>query len=157
MATLKQRRKHSVPQAKNAMKRAVQEILDPGPRNVDSLWAHFGSECAYCGRPLDRARREGHVDHADPSGGNQLGNLILACGACNGDEKRDEPWRDFLRKKEVDAMAFASKEQRILAWFAQNPRFPLPENPKLDELRAEIDHLITQFGEKCSELRKLLS
>jgi 5-methylcytosine-specific restriction endonuclease McrA len=155
MATIKQRRKHSVPQAKNAMKRAVQEILDPGPRSIDALWDHFGSQCAYCGRVLNRAERDGHVDHAVAGGGNQLGNLVLACRICNGDEKRDEPWTDFLRKKASDPAVFANRKERVLAWFEQNPIVPLPHGPEIDQLGAEIDALITQFGEKCTELRKL--
>jgi hypothetical protein len=42
------------------------------------------------------SQRRGHVDHATIGGGNQLGNLILACSRCNGGEKRDQDWQAFL-------------------------------------------------------------
>ena len=42
------------------------------------------------------------MDHAVADGGNQLGNLILSCAICNGDEKLDEHWRTFLERKVPD-------------------------------------------------------
>lgn len=139
------------------MRRAVEEIVDPGPRRVDDLWTHFGALCAYCGRELDRSRREGHVDHADARGGNQLGNLVLACGSCNGDEKRDEPWREFLRRKTSDDGEFADREARILAWFELHPRLPASASLEVARLRGEIEGLIDQFGAKCGELKSVVT
>jgi hypothetical protein len=103
------RRKNTIPQAKNRMRRTVAEIVDPGPTNIDPLWEHFEARCAYCGRDLSRSGREGHRDHALPSGGNHLGNLILACGRCNGDEKREQGWREFLVSCLVDSLAVFGK------------------------------------------------
>lgn len=52
MARSKKRVKHTVAQARNAMRRAVEQIVDPGPADVTALWAHFESRCAYCGVDL---------------------------------------------------------------------------------------------------------
>ena len=88
-----------MPQAKNVMLRAMREILDPSPIDVGPVWDHFESRCAYCDVALDIAGRSAHIDHAEAAGGNHLGNLVLACGSCNGDDKRDMPWRDFVASK----------------------------------------------------------
>lgn len=157
MAAGRHRRKHTVAQAKNLMHRAVDEIVDPSPRNVDPLWKYFGGRCAYCGKELDRDEREGHVDHAVAGGDNHLGNLVLACGVCNGDEKREESWREFLRKKTPDDAAFSIREGRILAWFELHSRPPTVDSPEVARVRAQIDELIEQFAVKCSELKKLVN
>jgi 5-methylcytosine-specific restriction endonuclease McrA len=153
----RQRRKYTVPQAKNRMRRTVEEILDPGPRDVNALWEHFDAQCAYCGKGLSRDRREGHVDHANPDGGNDLGNLVLACGSCNGDEKREESWHGFLRRKTPDDALFAEREGRIRAWLDQHPRKSAEDSPEIAHVREEIEGLIQQFAVKCAELKRLVS
>lgn len=153
----RQRRKYTVPQAKNRMRRTIEEIIDPEPRNVDALWEHFSAQCAYCGRGLSRDRREGHVDHADPDGGNDLGNLVLACASCNGDEKREESWHGFLRGKTLDDALFAERERRICAWLDQHPRKPAEDSPEVVHARDELEGLIEQFAVKCAELKRLVS
>src|SRR5579863_772311 len=130
------------------MRRTVEEILDPGPCNVDAVWEHFGSRCAYCGRGLSRERREGHLDHADPDGGNHLGNLVLACGSCNGDEKREESWHRFLRRKTPDDALFAEREARIRAWIDQHLRKSEEGSPDIAHVREELEGLIEQFAVK---------
>lgn len=150
------RRRNTVALAKNIMRRSVNEILDPSPRSVEPLWEHFESRCAYCGKALDRDRREGHVDHAAPDGGNQLGNLLLSCAACNGDEKREQSWEDFLAVKASRA-EYAARRQRINEWFALHPRTPLPNSAEIAHLRGEIDKLIEDFAATCAELKKLVS
>ncbi|HVV38256.1 MAG TPA: HNH endonuclease [Acidimicrobiales bacterium] len=150
---MKPRRKNTIAQAKNRMRRTVEEILDPGPLSIDGLWDHFGAECAYCGKQLSRADREGHVDHAESGGGNHLGNLVLACGACNGDEKRERGWREFLAGKASESSVFASRERRILDWFEANPRTPVNDDADVQRLLAELAELIDEFAAKCSELK----
>jgi 5-methylcytosine-specific restriction endonuclease McrA len=152
----KSRRRNTVAQAKNMMRRAVAEILDPSPSTVEGLWEHFESQCAYCGRQLRRTARDGHVDHAEPGGGNQLGNLLLACRPCNGDEKREQAWREFLRTKATGA-TFAEREARIRAWFRLHPRVPVADSAEIARVRAELDGLIDQFGGKCAQLKQLVS
>jgi hypothetical protein len=138
------------------MRRAANEIADPGPGNIDPVWEHFESRCAYCRQKLSRERREGQVDHAEPDGGNQLRNLVLACGTCNGDEKREEAWREFLRRKVPDDAAFADREGRILAWFELHPRVRSQHSAEIVQLRKEIEDLIQEFAVKCGELKNLV-
>ena len=145
-----------VPQAKNLMRRAVAEILDPSPRNVDALWAHFESSCAYCGKPLSREKREGHRDHAVAGGGNGLGNLVLACESCNGDEKREASWHEFLKQKTTDLALRSARQARIEAWFDSHAPRTRAAVPQVEDLSAELERLIEQFGVKCAELRQLV-
>lgn len=156
MPSPQKRRKYTVAQAKNTMRRAIEEIVDPGPRNIDALWVHFGSRCGYCGTKLRRDKREGHADHAEPVGGNHLGNLVLACGSCNGDEKRDEPWREFLRKKAPDRAVLAERERCILAWFELHPPPRTGDSAEILDVRKELESVIQQFAVKCDELKKLV-
>lgn len=71
----KPRRKYTVAQARNLMRRAIQEIVDPSPASVDPLWDYLESRCAYCDVLLVRGERDAHTDHAERDGGNHLGNL----------------------------------------------------------------------------------
>jgi 5-methylcytosine-specific restriction endonuclease McrA len=154
MAEQKKRVKYTVSQAKNLMRRSLNEILDPGPSNVDELWSHFDSACAYCRTPLDRSLRHGHVDHATTGGGNQLGNLILACSRCNGDEKLDQDWPAFLLlKTSGDGNSLAERTERIESCFAKHPIRPITLSSDALQLRDEIEALIGQFHEKCNELK----
>ena len=151
---MKPRRKYTVSQAKNLMRRATEEIVDPGPRSVDQLWEFFNGRCVYCDRELNRGLREGHVDHAESAGGNHLGNLVLACGGCNGDEKREADWRVFLSLKAGDDEAtFREREARILRWFALNPPPAARASAEVTRIRGEVDELVAAFGAKCAELR----
>lgn len=149
-------RKHTVSQAKNRMRRTIAEILDPSPFDLAPLWAHFESSCAYCGRGLDRSRREGHMDHAEPRGGNHLGNLVLACGACNGDEKREEPWDVFLDRKATNPVVRAARSARIRAWIVAHPAATLEESAAVAAKRAELEQLIDDFAQRCNELKALV-
>lgn len=143
-------------QARNLMRRAIQEIVDPGPTSIDTLWAHFASRCAYCGVPLVRGERDAHTDHAEPEGGNHLGNLVLACGRCNGDEKRDVHWLEFLRQKAPDATTLKDRQDRIVAWFALNPRTPRAHSPEVEQLQSRCEALVEEFGVACNELKAAL-
>lgn len=149
MATARQRRKHTISQAKNRMRRTVDEIIDPSPVNIDALWEHFEGRCAYCGGVLSRSAREGHVDHADAGGGNHLGNLVLSCGICNGDDKREESWREFLRRTTTDDAVFADRETRIQEWLDEHSRALITDSPEVAALRGQIEALIDRFAIDC--------
>ena len=92
----------------------------------------------------------------DPLGGNHLGNLVLACGRCNGDEKRDEHWLDFLRQKAPDATALKERQDRIVAWFALNPRTTRAHSPEVEHLQSRCEALVEEFGAACNELKAAL-
>lgn len=154
MATrAKPRRRYHHAQARNLMKRAIAEILDPGPTSIDALWEWFGSRCAYCGVGLVRGARDAHTDHADPGAGNHIGNLILSCSSCNGDEKRDMGWRDFLKRKAVDPPTLAEREQCILDWMAANSAPTRSYNPEVDALRMRCEELVEEFRIACNALQ----
>jgi hypothetical protein len=91
------------------------------------------------------------------TGGNDLGNLILACASCNGDEKREESWHEFLRRKTPDDALFAEQEGRIRAWLDQHPRRSTEDSPEIAHVREELEGLIEQFAVKCAELKRLVS
>jgi hypothetical protein len=147
--------KYTVSQAKNLMRRSLNEILDPGPSSVEELWLHF--ESAYCRMPVNREQRQGHVDHATTGGGNQLGNLILACGRCNGDEKLDQAWQAFLLLKTGgDGTALAQRTERIESWFSKHPIRTVMLSSDALKLRDEIEALIEQFHKKCNELKAVV-
>jgi hypothetical protein len=143
----------SVSAAKNRMARAVDSILDPWPPSTDPIWDFFGSQCAYCGVKLVNGGRLGHIDHADPGAGNHLGNLVLACSVCNGDEKLDIGWREFLALKVSDAAVRVGRIRRIEQWQALHPRAALSASVEIAALDADLRAMIVAFGEKCAELR----
>jgi hypothetical protein len=153
MATVKPRRRTSIPQAKNIMLRAMQEILDPSPTDVGPVWDYFQSRCAYCDAKLDIQGRSAHIDHAEAAGGNHLGNLVLACGACNGDDKRDMPWREFVAAKSSDVQNAAPRVARIEAWARLHPRVDKPLPPEAMRVADEIRALAAEFSVKCAALR----
>lgn len=79
------------------------------PRYTAAVAKAFGSECCYCGRPLENDRAA--VEHLD--GMNRFrvglhipGNVILACMRCNREKRRDDAiptlvlaetgWESFL-------------------------------------------------------------
>jgi hypothetical protein len=139
--------------AKNRMARAVESILDPWPASKDPIWDFFGSECAYCGAKLVRGERLGHIDHAASKGGNHIGNLVLACSACNGDEKLDMDWREFLEQKVSDPALRHERIHRIERWQVLHPKPELAASPEVAAIDAELRAMIVAFGEKCAEFR----
>ena len=85
--------------AKNIISRSLRAIIDPHPTDAEitRLRQHFGSRCAYCGREVGVAPKDAHVDHVEGRGANHISNRVLSCADCNEKEKRELPWRDFLR------------------------------------------------------------
>lgn len=144
--------------AKNAIKRCLREIIDPSPRSklIDDLWSHFGNKCAYCAAPLSRERREGHLDHLIPEakrGGNGIGNLVLACGSCNGDQKLDKPWKEFLNDACPDATERTDRQKLIEEWLDKhNKTEPVPEAFE-GTFNATLKDVFTAFDKACNDLR----
>ncbi len=120
---LNRRPKYTVSQAKNFMKRTVGEILDRSPSNAQlrALWEHFEGRCAYCRKPLDAEARDWHLDHADSGRGNHAGNRVPACGICNGDEKRERGWHQFLQAK-ASPSDYDHQEALICEWLDKHAR-----------------------------------
>ncbi|MHB8657694.1 MAG: HNH endonuclease [Solirubrobacteraceae bacterium] len=143
----------SVSAAKNLMARAVESILDPWPGSMDPVWDFFGSECVYCGVKLVKGARLGHIDHATSKAGNHMGNLVLACSVCNGDEKRDMHWLEFLEHKVSDPGLRRERIERIERWQALHPKPGLAASAEVAAVDAELRAMIIAFGAKCAELR----
>jgi hypothetical protein len=129
----------TIPQAKNAITSALRQILDaqPSATVIAAMWIHFGAACAFCGLALDRDAREGHRDHlvARAAGGsNHPANLVLACGRCNGDERRNADWRSFLAAKCRTPRELEERSERISTWVAQHGGESFQQNEALQEL-----------------------
>ena len=132
------------------------EHLDPEPAGLrERLFDYFGAACAYCGAELGPGVKA-CKDHADPRGGNHAGNRVLACSPCNDHEKRDMPWREFLRLKVSDDVVFAERERRILDWFAANVRCSVTRSPAVLQAEGDVRAVIDEFREKCIRLRQAL-
>lgn len=76
---------------------------------ADAVEAAFGSNCCYCGQPLEKDRVS--VEHLEGMNRFRLGlhipgNVIVACKRCNGEKRRDDQlhqltlaesgWESFL-------------------------------------------------------------
>lgn len=147
----------TVSNVKNRMRRVINAIVDPWPKSEQPIWDHFQSACAYCGTALDRTGRKAHMDHAVAGGGNHLGNLILACATCNGDEKLEEDWRAFLARKVADPNVRTLRAQRIEEWMALHPPKAWTPSTEVAALVADLNSLVDEFGLKCGELRTLVN
>ncbi len=147
-------KRKSLSQAKNLMRRALRDLVDPpaSESEQERLRIHFHDKCAYCGAPA--RHRQGHIDHAEPGEGNSAGNLLLACAACNGDEKREMGWEEFLKVKcSVDTEKFDACRARILDWMHQHPRVPKQISPEIVEAMVLAEDAIRVFEEAYNRLR----
>lgn len=135
------------------MRRALADVLEPppAPRDQARLRTHFGHCCAYCGAPA--GPRAGHIDHAESGGGSGVGNLLLACGTCNGDEKREMGWEAFLRLKCGSSDLFGERMERIVGWQTANPRTSRRTTPEIEDARQEAEVAIAAFASAYDKLR----
>ncbi len=125
--------------AKNVVKQVLWTAIDREltPREVDALWANFGSACAYCGASLRRGDKSAHKDHLLPvelGGTNHISNRVLSCAACNEKEKRDEPWLDFLTRKVPDRALFDARKTKIEVWRQQHADSFVPVSAGVREI-----------------------
>jgi len=132
----------SLPQTKNSIKRALWNLADPQPSKaeVQALWKHFESRCAYCGTKLNKDKRNGHLDHL-VVGRNHISNRVLSCGICNGDEKREQNWESFLASKcGNDTAKLQRRRKKILDW-----RERCPQPPEINEkVKAKVEESIAR-------------
>jgi 5-methylcytosine-specific restriction endonuclease McrA len=81
------------------------------------LLAEFESSCAYCGIPVGEGKAEAVIDHLVPMnktsvGLHQLGNLVLACDACNS-SKASKSLSDFLAERpDLDGVGVSMRLMR---------------------------------------------
>ncbi len=57
-----------------------------------------------------------HLISAAAGGSNGVANRVLSCASCNGDEKRDMPWEEYLRRKVADDVIFDERRELIRRW-----------------------------------------
>lgn len=144
--------------AKNLMRRALKDLVDRVPTLAEQqrLREHFNNRCAYCSGSAQP--HDGHIDHADHDGGNALGNLLLACKTCNGNEKREKPWRQFLEEKcGKGSEVYAQRLQVIEAWRASHPIPPRTPTPEVAAALAEAKLAIEAFAEAYAAVRRAMA
>lgn len=131
--------------ARNGIRRALVGVLDryPSKGEIGRLWEFFDGHCVYCDAPLSRQLRNGHTDHliaVAAGGSNHLSNFVLSCGSCNGDERRESDWLDFLKSKSAgDDQQLNRRRLKILAWAAsigESP--PAPDSHRTMLVQAQI-------------------
>lgn len=153
--------KDTASMARNKIKRCLNAILDPHPQasDVARIWAYFQSSCAYCGTTLERKLRHGHLDHAVPAsrgGTNSIFSHVLACGRCNGDEKREEAWESFLTRKCLDSATLAMRRTHIIGWFDLGPAEDAALDPEIQRQAHEIvQRALASFEQSDIEMRQL--
>lgn len=150
---------HSPSQARNYIRKSLRAILDPPPKalkDIDALWQHFGSACAYCGVAIERNSRSGQLDHSDSSalgGSNSIFNRVLACGKCNGDLKREMPWDEFLKSQATETTIYAERLAKIESWRSRaEAREPTIDAAKVESI---INQAIAAYDAAVAELRSL--
>lgn len=151
-------RPKTISQAKNLMRRALKDLVEgvPGLGEQQRLREHFKHCCAYCGGPA--GPREGHIDHADHDGGNSLGNLLLACRTCNGDEKREKSWRVFLEEKcGKEPHVFSQRCQAIEAWKSAHPILPRSPAPEVTAALAEAERAVEAFAQAYVAVKQAMA
>ena len=147
-------------QARNMIRKSLLGIIDPDPSREDitQLWEFFESRCCYCGTKINRKGRQGHIDHLVPqsvNGINHISNRVLSCGSCNGDEKRDTHWVEFIINKYANNPSVAKQRvDKIKEWRK------LHKEPKLDsELRNKAEelanHVCLRYNSAVRDLKKL--
>ena len=145
--------------AKNKIRRSLTALIDPYPskKEVDSLWSYFESKCAYCGIELLREERKGHQDHiislAD-GGTNDVHNFVLSCHICNGDEKREENWHTFLRKKATDNIICSARKNKIESWIALSNGNQTDKKVK-EEVEDIICRALSSYDASVTKIRAL--
>ncbi len=146
--------------AKNAIIKALLEIIDPPPTKIQkkNLRSFFENKCAFCGTYIDPDGRKEHIDHLIPSsqgGSNHISNRVLACSICNGDEKLDQNWEKFLENKVLDLKIFQERRVRIIEWVKMNngPKYIDPF--KIETVKSVTENVNKVFMATCDQLKQI--
>jgi CRISPR/Cas system Type II protein with McrA/HNH and RuvC-like nuclease domain len=144
---------------KNMIRRSLREIVDPSPTKDDEqrIWKFFNSECAYCGKPLNKVQKQGHIDHLFPSslgGPNHISNRVLSCATCNEAEKLDGAWQEFIIQKNPDQSILRTRIAKIHKWQKLNGK-PILNQEKLHEIESLSESAVAYYDGKVRAARKL--
>lgn len=132
-------------QARNAIKKCLKEIIYPRTtkQDIGKIWVYFKNRCAYCGITLIKESRKGHIDHLHSEmkgGSNRLSNLVLTCATCNGDEKREASWNEFLAYKcATDNKTYRERSRQIANWIEINGGQPMLTKDEIKILSSEFE------------------
>ena len=153
---------HSLSLAKNSIRKTLWGIVDKEPtkRELKVLWAHFESQCAYCGMALKREERKGHIDHLEANrsiGRNHISNRVLACHICNGDQKREMDWQQFLALKCGDDQAlYVSRRSTILEWCSKCGVSPAPDAAIVSQVQRSIETCNAVLDQEADRIKSIL-
>lgn len=144
---------------KNMIHRSLREIVDPSPtkKEEERIWKFFDYKCAYCGRPLRKLQKEGHIDHLFPAslgGPNHISNRVLSCAICNEAEKLDRAWQEFILWKNQDSEVVRTRIARIREWQKLNREAVLDEN-KSRQIERLNELVAAYYDAKVKEARRL--
>lgn len=144
---------------KNMIRRSLREILDPSPTRseINQIWDHFDSMCAYCQKRLKRGKKGAHIDHlvsAARGGSNHVSNRVLSCAQCNEKEKLDAPWDEFLKKKVLDSASLKTRRGLIIAWQKHAHKREVRLDPKmLKRLQTASEEVVEYYDRAVSRMR----
>jgi len=144
---------------RNMIRRSLREICDPSPKKKDEqqIWDYFDSECAYCGKKLNKASKDGHIDHLASSalgGSNCISNRVLSCANCNEKEKLDMPWAKFLTQKNPDKFVSSRRKNKILKWLSMH-QTKIIRKDVLAKILSLGDEVVAVYDEKVKLTRQL--
>ena len=147
------------PYVKNMIRRSLREIIEPSPKKkeISLIWEFFNHECAYCGKQLNKEKKEGHIDHlisASLRGSNHISNRVLSCADCNEKEKLDMDWEKFLIQKNRCNTLLLKRKGKILKWQEKYKKVILNKKiiDKIESLGNEVSFF---YDEKVKEIRNL--
>lgn len=141
---------------KNMIRRSLREIVDSSPTKKEErmIWDFFDSECAYCGKKLRKAHKEGHIDHLVSGGSNDISNRVLSCAACNEKEKLDMPWEKFLSQKNPDKIIAHKRRDKILQWQSIHKR-KIIKRQILDKIESLSNEVVAFYDKRVKSAREL--
>jgi len=150
----------SAPQVRNAIRRILRAQVGGKLSRSDksAIWQYFENRCAYCGKTLDPTSRAGHIDHLVPTslgGSDHISNRVLACGVCNGDDKREADWRHFLCATAGTSVEYELRLQRIEGWVAaQRSTAPIVSAELHDLVETHIELVLQAFDKSLRAIRE---
>ena len=98
-----------------------------------------------------------HLDCSVNSGRNYIRNRVLACKECNGNEKRERDWQEFLKSKCADEATFRMRYKRITDWqslFSILPQLVL--EPEAETAKQELLASVQNFELAFVRFRRLI-
>ena len=145
------------PQARNSIKRALAYVAGLRFSNnyIKECKDHFNHSCAYCSAGIEQGGRRGHLDHAIAMTTDSPNyHLVYACHICNGDSKREQDWKSFLKEAcKGDKDLIREREKLIEQWFEKSPPVSVSKE-SLKRIRTAEQEAITSFNAIVEKLKK---